>query len=202
MTNNEVTVKEKKRKRNNQPVPPEITEERERLAYELRIIQGKKLWEITKELNRQYPAYPVKSDQEAVRKMVLRVQDKYAARDKDKTDAVLAESSAMLDWVRNQSIAAIGTHGATNQPQDKPIYLKRVIETIDLKSKLFGVAAPKRHELTGKDGAPLGAPALDIATLGKYLSDGDLTILQQAAAIIERAQHAHNLAAIVEDNGD
>lgn len=193
----EPIAKEKRRKQKHPPIPPEISEERERMAYELRIIQGKKLQEITTELNKVFPAYPLKSDHEAVRKMIMRVQEDYAKRDKERTDAILAESSATLDWVRSQSIAAIGA-----MPQDKPIYLKRVIETVEAKSKLFGVMAPKKHEVTGKDGAPLGSTVLDIATLGKYLSDGDLNILQQAAAIIERAQHAHGLAAVVEHSGD
>lgn len=59
----------------------------------------------------------------------------------------------------------------------------------------------ERREVTGKDGAPLGSPALDMSTLGKYLSDGDLTILQQAAEIIERAQRVHETA-LTEDNSD
>ena len=154
------------------------------MAYELRIIHGKKLAEITADLNKAFPAYPLKSDHEAVRKMIRRVQDDYAKRDKDRTDAVLAESSAWLDWVRNQSIASIQL---ATQP-DKPIYLKRVIETTEAKSKLFGVMAPKKHELTGKDGAPLGAAAIDLKALKGYLTDGDLDLLQKAAEVIERAQ--------------
>lgn len=194
----EPIIKEKRRKQFHPPIPPEISEERERMAYELRIIKGKKLSEITTELNKEFPAYPLKSDREAVRKMIMRVQDEYAKRDKERTDAILAESAATLDWVRNQSIAAIGTG---TQP-DKPIYLKRVIETVEAKSKLFGVMAPKKHEVTGKDGAPLGTPIFDMAKLGKHLSNDDLTALQQAAAIIERAQHAHDLAAASEHSGD
>jgi len=182
----------KKHRRVAPPVPPEISEERERMAYEMRIIRGKKLADITKELNEMFPAYPLKSDHEAVRKMIRRVQDEYAKRDKERTDAILAESAATLDWVRNQSIAAIEI---TTQP-DKPIYLKRVIETVEAKSKLFGVMAPKKHELTGKDGAPLGLPPVDLKALKGYLSDGDLDILQKAAEILERAQR--DLATAVE----
>ncbi len=191
-------VSDKKTKRKPRPpIPPEISEERERKAYELRIIEGKKLYEITAELNKIFPAYPLKSDHEAVRKMIKRVQDDYAKRDKERTDAVLAESSAILDWVREKSISAIGSSANDN----KPIYLKRIIETVEAKSKLFGVVAPKKHEVTGKDGAPLGSPVLDMAILGKYLSDGELTILQRAAEIIERAQHDHD-SALAEDTGD
>ncbi len=180
----ETPPKVRKKRRINPPVPPEISEERERMAYELRIIHGKKLADITADLNKAFPAYPLKSDHEAVRKMIRRVQDDYAKRDKDRTDAVLAESSAMLDWVRNQSIASIQS---ATQP-DKPIYLKRVIETTEAKSKLFGVMAAKKHELTGKDGAPLGAAAIDLKALKGYLTDDDLDLLQKAAEILERAQ--------------
>ena len=194
-------LKEKPKRKPRPPIPPEISEERERKAYELRIIEGKKLYEITAELNKIFPAYPLKSDHEAVRKMIKRVQDDYAKRDKTRTDAVLAESSAILDWVREKSISAISSTDNAKESDNKPIYLKRVIETVEAKSKLFGVVAPKKHEVTGKDGAPLGSPVLDMAILGKYLSDGDLTILQRAAEIIERAQHDHD-SALAEDTGD
>ena len=52
----------------------------------------------------------------------------------------------------------------------------------------------ERHEVTGKDGAPLGVPPLDMKALKEYLSDGDLEILQQAAEVMERAQRDHDLA--------
>lgn len=182
----------KKKRRHATPVPPEISEERERMAYELRIVRGKKLTDITAELNKAFPAYPLKKGHEGVRQMIIRVQDAYAKRDKERTDAILAESAATLDWVRNQSIAAIGV---TSQP-DKPIYLKRVIETVEAKSKLFGVMAAKKHELTGKDGAPLGATTIDLKALKGYLTDDDLNLLHKAAEILERAQR--DLAIAVE----
>lgn len=61
---------------------------------------------------------------------------------------------------------------------------------------------PLKQEVTGKDGAPLGSAALDLSVLGKHLSDGELQILQQAAEIIERAQHAQGSADTAEDTGD
>lgn len=60
----------------------------------------------------------------------------------------------------------------------------------------------ERREVTGKDGSPLGSAALDMQTLGKYLSDGDLIILQQAAEIIERAQRTYNAAILAAETGD
>jgi hypothetical protein len=60
----------------------------------------------------------------------------------------------------------------------------------------------ERREVTGKDGSPLGSAALDMQTIGKYLSDGDLIILQQAAEIIERAQRTYNAAILAAETGD
>lgn len=61
---------------------------------------------------------------------------------------------------------------------------------------------PLKQEVTGKDGAPLGSATLDLAILGKHLSDGELLILQQASEIIERAQHAQQSSESAEDTGD
>jgi phage terminase small subunit len=67
---------------------------------------------------------------------------------------------------------------------------QRALELLGKANKLF----VERHEHTGKDGSPLGSPSIDIQALRKYLSDGDLNILQQAAEVIERAQRAHEAA--------
>lgn len=199
-----------KPKRRNQPVPPDITEARERRAYELRVIDGMKLDEITTQLNIEFPAYPLKSDHEGVRKMIIRVQGEYAKRDKDKIDSVLAESSAVLDWVRKESMEAFRNSknaekvGAQREQQlieqkaktqtGDAMYLKRITETVELKTKIFGAMAPKKHEVTGKDGKPLGVPSLDMNQLKEYLTNDDLEILQKAAEVIERAQRAYDVA--------
>jgi len=60
----------------------------------------------------------------------------------------------------------------------------------------------ERREVTGKDGAPLGSAALEWNTLGKYLSDGDLIVLEQAAEIVERARRAHEAALLAAETGD
>lgn len=174
-------IAESKPKRTNQPVPPEITEARERRAYELRIVHGMKYDLITQELNKEFPAYPLKSDHEGVRKMVQRVQEMYATRDKEKTDAVLAEATAHIDWVQQQAV------NIYNKDHDDPTLLKRILEASELKAKLYGVVAPKKHELFGKNGAPLipTPPPLDLSKLG--LSDEQLAILEQASQILEDA---------------
>ena len=198
-----------------QPVPPDITEARERMAYELRVVRGMKLNEITDELNKTFPAYPLKSDHEAVRKMIKRVQEQYAKRDKQKIEEVLAESAASIDWVRTQAIEAFEAskqiEKVVTQREQKPIeqkaktqtgdamYLKRILEAADLKAKLFGVAAPKKHELMGKDGAPLvPAGPIDLSKLG--LSNEQLDILEQAATIIEKATQNTAKSAIESGN--
>lgn len=205
--------KEAKPKRHHQPVPLDIVEARERMAYELRVVRGLKLNEITEELNKLFPAYPLKSDHEAVRRMIERVQGKYAARDMQKVEEVLAESSAAIDWVRTQAVDAFLEskliEKVITQREQKPIeqkaktqtgdamYLKRILEAADLKAKLFGVVAPKKHELTGKDGAPLmPTEPLDLSKLG--LSDDQLEIIEQAASIIEEA-YKHNQKPAVEN---
>lgn len=203
--------KEKKpRARTNQPVPPEITEARERRAYELRVVDGVKLYEITTILNVEFPAYPLKSDHEAVRKMVKRVQNEYAKRDKERTDAILAESSAVIDWVRREAkqafeVSKLPIKTATQREQKvveqkaktqagDATFLKRINETVEIKSKLFGVMAPKKHEVTGKDGAPLVVPPFDLIKMREYISDDDLDVLQKAAKVVERAKRDYDAA--------
>lgn len=211
-------TEKKEKKRKNQPVPPEISEARERLAYELRIVRGMKLYEITDELNKQFPAYPLKSDHEAVRKMIERVRDEYAKRDKGKIDEVLAETAATFDWVKMQAIEAFESSKqlskTVTQREQKPIeqkvksqtgdamHLKRVLEAADLKSKLFGAVAPQKREVTGKDGAPLHpSTTLDLNILKEYATDDDLAILQKASEVLERIQRDHDLAIQKGDRG-
>ena len=71
-------------------------------------------------------------------------------------------------------------------------FLKRITETVEVKSKIFGALAPSKHELTGKNGAPLVPSTLDFKKLAPFLSDDDLKTLDQAGQIIERAQRALN----------
>lgn len=151
----EKKIKEKKPKRRNQPVPPEITEARERRAYHLRIVEGRKLDEITKILNEEYPAYPLKSDHEGVRKMIIRVQAGYAQRDKERTDAILAETSATLDFAREQAIKGwYDSQKEKNGAKADPRYLGEIRQTAVDKAKLFGVIAPIKTDITS-GGEPL-----------------------------------------------
>lgn len=69
---------------------------------------------------------------------------------------------------------------------------QKALELLGKAHKMFTV----KHEVTGKDGAPLVPAAIDIKALSPYLSDEDLETLDKATEIIERAQR--DLAAAVE----
>ena len=208
-----MTADKKKRKAPRRPaVPPEVTSARRYLAWQMRIMNpGMTYAAITKELNERFPDYPLKSDHQAVEKMIKEAEREYIDTHKAKVDEIKAEAGAALDWVRKEAADAWGRSqdllkiikkrdGQTVEQILKAEignaqFLRRVTESVEVKTKIFGAQAPRKHEVTGKDGSPLGSPSFDIKALGKYLSDGDLNILQQAAEILERAQREHDQAA-------
>ena len=158
-----------------------------------------------------FPAYPLKSEHQAVEKMIKEAEKEYIEAHKVEVDAIKAESGAAMDWVRREAAEAWELskdpirivkkvlekpveQSAKFAPGD-PQYLKRVTEAVEVKAKVFGALAPKKHELTGKGGLPLmPTPAIDLKVLGRYMSSDDLDILHQAAEIIERAQRDHESA--------
>ena len=208
-----MTADKKKRKAPRRPaVPPEVTSARRYLAWQMRIMNpGMTYAAITKELNERFPDYPLKSDHQAVEKMIKEAEKEYIDTHKAKVDEIKAEAGAALDWVRHEAADAWQRsqdllkiikkrEGQTVEQVLKAEvgnaqFLRRVTESVEVKTKIFGAQAPRKHEVTGKDGSPLGSPSFDIKALGKYLSDGDLNILQQAAEILERAQREHDQAA-------
>ena len=171
--------------------------------------------EITRILNLEYPEYPLRSDHQAVEKMIKEAEKEFTAEHKSKVEDVKAEAAVALDWVRHEaSLAWIKSRDQIVDiefSKDKDVlekvvvtagnaqYLRRVTESVEAKTKIFGAQAPKKHEVTGKDGKPLVPEAVDFKALGKYLSDGDLDILHKAAAIIERAKR--DLAAAIVEGG-
>lgn len=168
--------------------------------------------EITKKLNELYPQYPLRSNHQAVEKMIKEAEKEYIEEHKEKVDEIKADAAVALNWVRNE--AATAWMKSRDQVVEREFdeddgsltkvvvtagnaqYLRRVTESVEAIAKIFGALAPKKHEVTGKNGTPL-MPSVDMKALGKYLTDGDLEILHQAAEIIERAQR-DLAAAIVE----
>jgi trans-aconitate methyltransferase len=207
------TKKKPPRRRNG--IPAEVSSARKYKAWELRTLGRMTFANITKELNKLFPEYPLKSDHQAVEKMIKEAEKEYIDAQREKVDEIKAQAGVALDWV--QSEAASAWMKSRDQIVDREFdeddgslikivvtsgnaqYLRRVTESVEAKTKIFGAQAPKKHEVTGKDGKPLVPDAVDFKVLGKYLSDGDLDILHKAAEIIERAQR--DLAAALETGG-
>jgi hypothetical protein len=200
-----MTQKKKKLRAPRRPaVPPEVSSARKYAAYQMRIMNPKMTYAaITKQLNELFPDYPLKSEHQAVEKMIKEAEKEYIEAHKAKVDQLKAEAGATLDWVREEAAAAwvrsqdlIKT---IKKKEDQTVeqiikaevgnaqFLKRITESVEVKTKIFGAMAPKRHEVTGKDGSPL-VPSVDLQALAKYISDDDLIKLQEAAEIVERAQ--------------
>jgi hypothetical protein len=209
-------LKEKKRKHfRRPPVPPEVSAARRYAAYQMRIMNPRMTFAaITKELNELFPEYPLKSEHQAVEKMIKEAEKEYIDTHKSKVDEIKAEAGAALDWVRHEAAEAWKRsqdllkiikkkEGQTVEQILKAEFgnaqfLRRITEAIEVKTKIYGALAPKRHELTGKDGAPL-VPSFNLKSLSKYLSDGDLVKVYEAAEVLERAQRAYDLEAAAEN---
>ena len=208
--------KDKKRTVPRHPaVPPEVSAARKYKAWEMRVMNPHMTYAaITDVLNEMFPDYPLKSEHQAVEKMIKEAEKEYIRTHKDKVDEIKAEAGAGLDWVRHEAAEAWirsrdllkiikKKEGQTVEQILKAEFgnaqfLRRVTEAIEVKSKIFGALAPRKHELTGKDGAPL-VPSFNLKSLSKYLSDGDLVKVYEAAEVLERAQRAHDLEAAAEN---
>jgi hypothetical protein len=195
----------KKRKAPRRPaVPPEVSSARRYAAWQMRIMNPRMTYAaITKELNEMFPEYPLKSDHQAVEKMIKEAEKEYIESHKSKVDEVRAEAGAALDYVRAEAAAAWQRsqdlmkiikkkEGQTVEQILKAEFgnaqfLRRITEAVEVKTKILGAQAPRKHELTGKDGAPL-VPSVDLKALANYLSDDDLVKIGEAIEIIERAQ--------------
>lgn len=202
------TTPPKKRKRRpfrRPPVPTEISNARKYAAYQMRIMNPRLTFaQITVELNEMFPDYPLQSEHQAVEKMIKEAEKEYIDTHMSKVDEIKAEAGASLDWVRMEAAAAWQRSQdllkIIKKKEDQTVeqimkaevgnaqFLRRITETVEVKTKIFGAQAPKKHELTGKDGAPL-VPTFDLKALSKYLSPDDLKVIRQAREILERAQH-------------
>jgi hypothetical protein len=209
------TQKKTKRKAPRHPaVPPEISSARKYAAYQMRIMNPHMTFAaITTELNEMFPDYPLKSEHQAVEKMIKEAEKEYIDTHMSKVDQIKAEAGASLDWVRHEAAEAWKRSQdllkIIKKKEDQTVeqimkaevgnaqFLRRITETVEVKTKIFGAQAPKKHELTGKDGAPL-VPSFDLKVLSKYLSNDDLSKISEAADILERAQRKHDLETAAE----
>jgi hypothetical protein len=199
------TPSKKRRAPRHPPVPPEISSARKYAAYQMRIMNPHMTFAaITVKLNDMFPDYQLKSEHQAVEKMIKEAEKEYIDTHMSKVNEIKAEAGAALDWVRKEAADAWGRSQdllkIIKKKEDQTVeqilkaeignaqFLKRITETVEVKTKIFGAQAPRKHEVTGKDGSPLGSPSIDMKRLGKFLSDGDLDILQKAAEVIARAQ--------------
>ena len=166
--------------------------------------------QITEEINKLFPDYPLESDHQAVEKMIKSAEQEYIQAHQTQVDSIKAESALTMDWVRREAADAWDKSKdmlrTLKKREDQTVeqilkanagnaqFLKTITESVVVKAKLYGALAPRKHEVTGKDGAPLVQPAIDLKAIGKYLTNDDLDILQKAAEVIERAQRAHAAA--------
>jgi len=193
------------------PVPPEISSARKYAAYQMRIMNPRMTYaKITEALNEMFLDYPLKSEHQAVEKMIKEAEKEYIDTHKSKVDEIKAEAGVALDWVREEAAAAWQRSQdllkIIKKKEDQTVeqimkaevgnaqFLRRITEAVEVKTKVFGALAPKKHEVTGKDGAPL-VPTFNLKALSKYLSNDDLIKISEAADILERAQREHDLKA-------
>ncbi|HAR44899.1 MAG TPA: hypothetical protein DCS05_01670 [Nitrospiraceae bacterium] len=207
------TQKEKKKsiKQNRHPLPSEVSSARKYKAWEMRVMNPHMTFaEITKKLNELFPNYPLRSHHQAVEKMIKEAEKEYIAAHKVEVDTIKAEAGIAMDWVRHEAAEAWERSkelvrvvkkreehpieqilkGSAGEPQ----FLKRITESVEVKAKVFGALAPKKHEVTGRDGAPLLHQPYDLKVLGKYLSNDDLDKIQEAVQILERTKLDHDTA--------
>lgn len=178
--NQKPTDKKEKEGKVKQP-PPAVVEARENRAYFLHLVQGLTYREVTVVLNREFPAYPLKSDHQAVQKMVWRVVEANKKRDQDLIEEIRAESAARLDYATRKAVDAVesfsegkGIEKTVKKKVDKPIEqtlkeigvdskLLNVISTNAMrKAELFGAVASKKLEHSGPNGGPIPVQPFDM----------------------------------------
>ncbi len=160
--------KNKNRKPRRPPVPPEVSSARKYTAYEMRVLNPRMTYaRITEKLNEMFPEYPLKSEHQGVEKMIKQAEQEYIDSHKNQVEAIKAETGASLDFVRREAAAAWETNQdllkVMKKKQDQTVeqilktqtgdsaFLKLIKNAAIEKAKLFGVVAPKKHEVLGKN---------------------------------------------------
>lgn len=158
----------KKQSSRRPPVPPEISSARKYAAWEMRVLNPRMTYaKITEKLNELFQDYPLKSEHQAVEKMIKQAEQEYIEAHRAEVERIKAEAGVSLDYVRreaadaweksqdllkiikkrdNQTIEQI-LKGTTGESQ----YLKLIKESAIEKAKLFGAVAPSKHEVVGKN---------------------------------------------------
>jgi 2',3'-cyclic-nucleotide 2'-phosphodiesterase (5'-nucleotidase family) len=159
--------KKKVRKPRPRKVPAEVSAARSRVAWELRVIYGMTFADITKKLNELFPSYKLKSEHQAVEKMIKQAEQEYIDVHKSEVERIKAETGASLDFVRREAASAWETSQdllrVIKKKEDQTVeqilkaqtgdssYLKLIKDASIEKAKLYGAVAPKKHEVLGKN---------------------------------------------------
>ncbi len=98
-----INSKVSKEKEKTGKVPPQVSLERRLKAWELRTQQRMTLREITLELNKLFPKYALKSDHQAVAKMLEETEKEYQQGHAEKIETVKNELLALKDYVIRES---------------------------------------------------------------------------------------------------
>jgi hypothetical protein len=156
--------KNKKRPPRRPPVPAEISSARKYAAWEMRVLNPRMTYaEITKKLNEIFPDYPLKSEHQAVEKMIKQAEEEYIESHKAEVDRIKAEAGASLDFVRREAADAWQKSQdwlkvitkRENQTIEQILkaqtgdsaYLKVIKDAAIEKAKLFGAVAPIKHNV-------------------------------------------------------
>ncbi len=158
----------KKRKPRPRKIPAEVSSARKYAAWEMRVLNPRMTFaEITKRLNEMFPEYTLKSEHQAVEKMIKQAEQEYIEAHRSQVDKIKAETGASLDYVRRE--AADAWEKSQNllriikKKEDQTVeqilkaqtgdsqYLKLIKDSAIEKAKLFGAIAPKKHEILGKN---------------------------------------------------
>lgn len=164
MTKKTKSATEKKKHRRRPPVPPEISAARKYAAWEMRVLNPRMTYaKITEKINEIFPDYPLKSEHQAVEKMIKQAEQEYIEAHKTEVEKIKAEAGAALDFVRREAVEAWETSQdllrVIKKKDDQTVeqilkaqtgdsaYLKLIKESAIEKAKLFGAIAPKEHKV-------------------------------------------------------
>jgi len=188
--------KKKKRPPRRPPVPPEISSARKYAAYEMRVLNPRMTYaKITEKLNEIFPDYPLKSEHQAVEKMIKQAEQEYIEAHQAEIERIKAEAGVSLDFVRREAAEAWESSQELlkiiKKKQDQTVeqilkaqtgdaaFLKLIKDSAIEKAKLFGAIAPKKVDLT-TDGKPL--PAVDHEGFDRSMQ----TLADALTSILER----------------
>ena len=160
--------RKKKRPPRRPPVPAEISAARKYAAWEMRIMNPRMTYaKITEKLNELFPEYPLKSEHQAVEKMIKQAEEEYIEAHRTRVESIKAETAASLDFVRREAAEAWETSQdllrVIKKKDDQTVeqilkaqwgdsaFLKIIKDAAIEKAKLFGAVAPKKHEVLGKN---------------------------------------------------